>query len=78
MKFKVSQTALALFFGAALIAAPAVFGAKGPLAYHQAFAGPGKSGDHGKGKEHATSAKQHSQTANKHTEEAHSKSQQQK
>ncbi len=49
MKFKVSQTALALFFGAALIAAPAVFGAKGPLAYDQAFAGPGKSGDHGKG-----------------------------
>ena len=50
MKFNVSHTALALFFGAALIAAPAVFGAKGPLAYHQAFAGPGKSGDHGKGK----------------------------
>lgn len=49
MKFKVSQTALALFFGAALIAAPAVFGAKGPFAYDQAFAGPGKSGDHGKG-----------------------------
>ena len=50
MKFNVSQTALALFFGAALIAAPAVFGAKGPLAYDQAFAGPGKSGDHGHGK----------------------------
>ncbi len=50
MKFKVSQTALALFFGAALIAAPAVFGAKGPLAYDQAFAGPGKSGDRGNGK----------------------------
>jgi hypothetical protein len=49
MKFNVSHTALALFFGAALIAAPAVFGAKGPLAYHQAFAGPGKSGDHGGG-----------------------------
>jgi hypothetical protein len=50
MKFKVSQTALALFFGAALIAAPAILGAKGPLSYDQAFAGPGKSGDHGGGK----------------------------
>jgi hypothetical protein len=50
MKFKVSQAALALFFGAVLIAAPAIFGAKGPLSYDQAFAGPGKSGDHGGGK----------------------------
>lgn len=49
MKFNVSHTALAFFFGAALIAAPAVFGAKGPLAYDQAFAGSGKSGDHGGG-----------------------------
>ncbi len=50
MKFKVSQTALALFFGAVLIAAPAIVGAKGPLSHDQAFAGPGKSGDHGGGK----------------------------
>jgi len=49
MKFNVSQTALALFFGAALIATPALIGAKGPLSYDQAFAGPGKSGDHGGG-----------------------------
>lgn len=49
MKFKVSQTAMALFFGAALIAAPAIVGPKGPLSYDQAFAGPGKSGDHGGG-----------------------------
>jgi len=49
MKFNVSQTALALFFGAVLIAAPALVGPKGPLSYDQAFAGPGKSGDHGGG-----------------------------
>ena len=49
MKFNISQTAMALFFGAALIAAPAIVGAKGPLSYSQAFAGPGKSGDHGGG-----------------------------
>ncbi len=49
MKFNVSHTALALFFGAALIAAPAILGAKGPLSYDRAFAGPGKSGDHGGG-----------------------------
>jgi hypothetical protein len=50
MKFNVSQTALALFFGAVLIATPALIGPKGPLSYDQAFAGPGKSGDHGGGK----------------------------
>lgn len=50
MKFKVSQTALALFFGAVLVAAPAIVGPKGPLSYDQAFAGAGKSGDHGGGK----------------------------
>lgn len=49
MKFNVSQTALALFVGAILIAAPALIGPKGPLSYDLAFAGPGKSGDHGGG-----------------------------
>lgn len=49
MKFNVSQTALALFFGAALIAAPVILGPKGPLSYDQAVAGPGNSGDHGGG-----------------------------
>ncbi|MGQ0484112.1 MAG: hypothetical protein ACT4SY_01990 [Hyphomicrobiales bacterium] len=41
---------MALFFGAVLIAAPAIVGAKGPLSFDPAFAGPGKSGDHGGGK----------------------------
>jgi hypothetical protein len=49
MKFQVSHTALALFFGAALIATPAMIGAKGLFSHDQAFAGPGKSGDHGGG-----------------------------
>ena len=50
MKFQVSHMALALIFGAALIAAPADYRAKGPLSHDQAFAGPGKSGDHGGGR----------------------------
>jgi hypothetical protein len=49
VKFNVSQTVLALVFGAALIAAPAILGPKGPLSYDQAVAGPGNSGDHGGG-----------------------------
>ena len=50
MKFNVSHTASVLFFGAALIAAPGILGSKSPLSVDQAFAGPGKSGDHGGGK----------------------------
>jgi hypothetical protein len=57
MKCQISHTALALFFGAILIAAPAIVGSKGLFAYDQAAADPGKGNGQGKGNGKSAGAK---------------------